>query len=412
VDTFENLEFKSVRNLSLAPQELENSASRYASEAIKCDSQGARGMAIANYQKAIDSLVKLMNLYPNNKLNKIYTERTTSYQKRIKALQLTRSSDLEPVVDPQASPSEQRSSIDRKKQDDFEDLILKEKPNLSWKEVIGLDDAKSALRESIVYPTKRPDLFPLGWPRGLLFYGPPGCGKTILAAATASEIDGYFVNVDAASMMSKWLGEAEKNVSKLFKMAHALNEKEGKPVILFIDEVDSLLGSRNSEIGGEIRTKNQFLSEMDGVNSKGKDVKLYVIGATNKPWSLDWPFLRRFQKRIYVSLPSLEARQNLFDLYTAPLKKDMRIKTHELAKLFEGYSASDIKDVCQSAQLKAVHELFDSTAYQEPVQGQELPQPKNLTMLDFRQIKTQRKPSVSTEMIRAYYKWSEDFKAL
>ena len=412
MNTFENLEFKSVRNLSLAPQELENSASRYASEAIKCDSQGARGMAIANYQKAIDSLVKLMNLYPNNKLNKIYTERTTSYQKRIKALQMTRSSDLEPVVDPQASPSEQRTSIDRKKQDDFEDLILKEKPNLSWKEVIGLDDAKSALRESIVYPTKRADLFPLGWPRGLLFYGPPGCGKTILAAATASEIDGYFVNVDAASMMSKWLGEAEKNVSKLFKMAHALNEKEGKPVILFIDEVDSLLGSRSSEIGGEIRTKNQFLSEMDGVNSKGKDVKLYVIGATNKPWSLDWPFLRRFQKRIYVSLPSLEARQNLFDLYTAPLKKDMRIKTHELAKLFEGYSASDIKDVCQSAQLKAVHELFDSTAYQEPVQGQELPQPKNLTMLDFRQIKTQRKPSVSTEMIRAYYKWSEDFKAL
>ena len=412
MDTFENLEFKSVRNLSLAPQELENSASRYASEAIKCDSQGARGMAIANYQKAIDSLVKLMNLYPNNKLNKIYTERTTSYQKRIKALQMTRSSDLEPVVDPQASPSEQRASIDRKKQDDFEDLILKEKPNLSWNEVIGLDDAKSALRESIVYPTKRADLFPLGWPRGLLFYGPPGCGKTILAAATASEIDGYFVNVDAASMMSKWLGEAEKNVSKLFKMAHALNEKEGKPVILFIDEVDSLLGSRSSEIGGEIRTKNQFLSEMDGVNSKGKDVKLYVIGATNKPWSLDWPFLRRFQKRIYVSLPSLEARQNLFDLYTAPLKKDMRIKTHELAKLFEGYSASDIKDVCQSAQLKAVHELFDSTAYQEPVQGQELPQPKNLTMLDFRQIKTQRKPSVSMEMIRAYYKWSEDFKAL
>jgi len=412
VDTFENLEFIAVRNLSLAPQELENSASRYASEAIKCDSQGARGMAIANYQKAIDSLVKLMNLYPNNKLNKIYTERTTSYQKRIKALQMTRGSDLEPVVDPKASPSEQRASIDRKKQDDFQDLILKEKPNVSWNEVIGLDDAKSALRESIVYPTKRPDLFPLGWPRGLLFYGPPGCGKTILAAATASEIDGYFVNVDAASMMSKWLGEAEKNVSKLFKMAHALNEKEGKPVILFIDEVDSLLGSRNSEIGGEIRTKNQFLSEMDGVNSKGKDVKLYVIGATNKPWSLDWPFLRRFQKRIYISLPSLEARQNLFDLYTAPLKKDMRIKTHELAKLFEGYSASDIKDVCQSAQLKAVHELFDSTAYQEPVQGKELPQPKNLTMLDFRQIKTQRKPSVSTEMIRAYYKWSEDFKAL
>ena len=402
--------------MSLAPQELENSASRYASEAIKCDSQGARGMAIANYQKAIESLVKLMHLYPNNKLNKIYTERMASYQKRIKALQETRGTSIEPAVDPNASPEERKASLQRHQNEDddnkFEDLIMKEKPNISWKEVIGLEDAKGALRESIVYPTKRPDLFPLGWPRGLLLYGPPGCGKTILAAATASEIDGYFVNVDAASMMSKWLGEAEKNVSKLFKMAHALNEREGKPVILFIDEVDSLLGNRNSEVGGEVRTKNQFLSEMDGVNGKGKDVKLYVIGATNKPWSLDWPFLRRFQKRIYVSLPSVEARHNLFDLYTSPLKKDIRVKSNELAKLFEGYSASDIKDVCQAGQLKVVHALFDSPEYREQVEGQAPPQPKSLTMADFRLIKSQRKPSVSTEMIRAYHKWSEEFKAL
>ncbi|MEX0640841.1 MAG: AAA family ATPase [Nitrosopumilaceae archaeon] len=402
--------------MSLAPQELENSASRYASEAIKCDSQGARGMAIANYQKAIDSLVKLMQLYPNNKLNKIYTERMGSYQKRIIALQATHGVHVEPVVDPNASPEERKESMRRheREQDDgkFEELIMKEKPNISWKEVIGLDDAKGALRESIVYPTKRPDLFPLGWPRGLLLYGPPGCGKTILAAATASEIDGYFVNVDAASMMSKWLGEAEQNVAKLFKMAHSLNEREGKPVILFIDEVDSLLGTRNSEVGGEIRTKNQFLSEMDGVNGKGKDIKLYVIGATNKPWSLDWPFLRRFQKRIYVSLPTLEARENLFNLYTAPLKKDIRVKTNELAKLFEGYSASDIKDVCQAGQLKVVHELFDSPEYREPVEGRSPLQPKSLTMADFRLIKTQRTPSVSMEMIRAYYKWSEEFKAL
>jgi SpoVK/Ycf46/Vps4 family AAA+-type ATPase len=400
--------------MSLAPQELENSASRYASEAIKCDSQGARGMAITNYQKAIESLVKLMQLYPTNKLNKIYTERMSSYQRRIKALQT--SHGIEPVVDPNATPEERKDSMKRHQEEqdnnEFEDLIMKEKPNISWKEVIGLEDAKSALRESIVYPTKRPDLFPLGWPRGILLYGPPGCGKTILAAATASEIDGYFVNVDAASMMSKWLGEAEKNVSKLFKMAHGLTEREGKPVILFIDEVDSLLGTRNSEVGGEIRTKNQFLSEMDGVNSKGKDIKLYVIGATNKPWSLDWPFLRRFQKRIYVSLPSLEARQNLFDLYTAPLKKDIRVKSQDLAKLFEGYSASDIKDVCQAGQLKVVHELFDSPDYHEPLEGKTPPQPKSLTMADFRLIKTQRKPSVSMEMIQAYFKWSEEFRAL
>jgi SpoVK/Ycf46/Vps4 family AAA+-type ATPase len=397
--------------MSLAPQELENSASKYASNAIKFDSQGARGMAIANYQKAIDSLVRLMRLYPNSKLNPIYKERTLSYQTRIKALKETHG--VEPAIDPRASPEEQRANL-KKHHDkaDVEDLIMKEKPNVSWDEVIGVDDAKNALRESIVYPTKRPDLFPLGWPKGLLLYGPPGCGKTILAAAIASELDGYFINVDAASMMSKWLGEAEKNVSKLFNMARDYAEKEGKPVILFVDEVDSLLGTRNSEIGGEVRVRNQFLTEMDGVNDKGKNLKMYVIGATNKPWSLDWPFLRRFQKRIYVTLPTQVAREKLFDLYTSPLRTDAKLRSTELAKLFDGYSASDIKDVCQAGQLKAVNELFSSPEYKEPVSGQDPPQPRNLTMADFRAIMTRRKPSVSTEMIRAYFKWSEEFRAL
>ncbi|MDE1867182.1 MAG: AAA family ATPase [Thaumarchaeota archaeon] len=394
--------------MSLAPQELENSASRFAAEAIKLDSQGARGMAISNYQRAIESLTKLIQLYPENKLNRVYQERVAAYQNRIKALQLN-NVDIEPVVDSKASPEEQKQSLAK---NDLDSLIMKEKPNVSWAEVIGLDDAKNALRESIVYPAKRPDLFPLGWPRGMLLYGPPGCGKTVLAAATASEIDGYFINVDAASMMSKWLGEAEKNVAKLFTMARGMAEKEGLPVILFIDEVDSLLGNRNSEMGGEIRVKNQFLTEMDGINGKGKDLKLYVIGATNKPWSLDWPFLRRFTKRIYVSLPTLEARINLFELYTAPLKNAGDVKPAELAKLADGYSASDIKDICQSAQLMVVNDLFHSPEFKDPVVGEERSQPRLITMSDFKEIVTRRKPSVSMEMIRAYYKWSDQFKAL
>ncbi len=398
--------------MNMAPQELEKSASQYATNAIKYDSQGARGMAITHYQKASESLLKLMRLYPDSKLNKIYAVRMKSYQDRIKALQTTQFTDAEPVVDPTASQGEQKTSLANHIKNNFDDMIMKEKPDVRWIDVIGIDDAKNALRESIVYPTKRPDLFPIGWPRGILLYGPPGCGKTVLAAATANELDGYFINVDGSSMMSKWLGEAEKNVSRLFKMARSYAEREGKPVILFIDELDSLLGQRTNEIGGEVRSRNQFLTEIDGINGKGKDIRLYVIGATNKPWSLDLPFLRRFQKRIYVSLPTLEAREKLFVLYTNKLKLDDRVRSHTLASIFDGYSASDIKDICQAVQLKVVNEMFSLTDYKEPIEGEKSSQPRNISMKDFRESLTRRKPSVSMDMIKAYYKWSEQYKAL
>ena len=398
--------------MNMAPQELEKSASKYATDAIKYDSQGTRGIAITNYQKATESLLKLTRLYPDSKLNKIYTERMKSYQNRIISLQSTSLTDTEPVVDPNALPGEQRASTANREKNNLDDMVMRERPNVRWDDVVGVDDAKNALRESIIYPTKRSDLFPLGWPRGILLYGPPGCGKTILAAATANELDGYFINVDGSSMMSKWLGEAEKNVSRLFKMARGYAEREDKPVILFIDELDSLLGERQNEIGGEVRSRNQFLTEIDGINGKGKDLKLYLIGATNKPWSLDHPFLRRFQKRIYVALPTLEAREKLFELYASKLKLDGRIRTHTLASIFDGYSASDIKDICQSVQLKVVNEMFSMSTYNEPVEGENPSVPRDITMKDFRDTILRRKPSVSMDMIRAYYKWSEQFKAL
>ena len=392
-------------------KELEDAAGEYASKAIRLDSQGAHGMAIVMYQKSISTLIKLSKLYPEYKLNKLYLERARAYQERIKALHSThgiiQDDSKEEIFRPGYSPiSRQAPKIVESLKASYSDLVLKEKPNVKWDDVIGIDESKKALRESIIFPTQRPDLFPLGWPRGLLLFGPPGCGKTMLAAATASEIDSNFITIDAATIMSKWLGEAEKNVAKLFNSARKMTEGD-KSVIIFIDELDSMLGSRSQEVGGEIRVRNQFLKEMDGIIDKGKRIHLYVIGATNKPWSLDWPFLRRFQKRIYVPLPSLKSRMEMLKLYTSPLKLNPEVNLRELAKMTEGYSGSDIRDICQAVQIRVVSELFDcGDACDESSQTREI------TQDDFKNILRMRRPSVSQDMLRAYVSWSDNFKAL
>ena len=387
-----------------ASQELEKAATTFALDAVRLDKAGAKGKAITLYQKAIESLLQLVQLYPEYGLNKVYITRAIAYQERIKALQgSVLPADMQMDDDPKGVDGGRTTEGGKSS---YEELIVTEKPKVNWEEVVGLDTAKKAIKEAIVYPVQRPDLFPLGWPRGILLFGPPGCGKTLIAAAVATELDATFYSIDAASIMSKWLGEGEQNVAKLFISARK-SSNEGKAAIVFVDELDSLMGQHSNEVGGEIRVRNQFLKEMDGVMDKGKALHVYVIGATNKPWDLDWAFIRRFQKRILVPLPDHPTRLMMLKLYTSNLQIEQDVDLHELARLSEGFSGSDIRDVCQSAQLKLIGEFFESGKAMDKEA-----KPRALTMTDFRGILEDRKPSVSMGMLSHYSRWFEAFKAL
>jgi len=375
-----------------AAQELEQLALKYAERAVMLDRQGKKELAIEAYQKAIENLLKIVRINPNYELNRIYLQRANAYRNRVATLK----SSLCP------SPAAAEDAGWGKTR--FEDLIMREPPNVTWNDIVGLDDAKKAIREAIVYPSLRPDLFPLGWPRGILLFGPPGCGKTLLAAAVANEIKAKFIPVDAASIMSKWLGEAEQNVARLFRLAR--RESSHSPVIIFIDELDSLMGVRRFEVGGETRVRNQFLKEMDGIIDKKNPIRVYVVGATNKPWALDLPFIRRFQKRIYVPPPNYKQRLEIFQLYTKFLRLAPDVDLTQLAKLTDGFSGSDIMDVCQSVQLKVNSEIFEKCVDYTKAK------PRPITMRDFLEVLKKRKPSISKESIIQYEKWSNEFKAL
>ncbi len=382
-----------MKNLYLASEELEKMAAIAANEAIQLDKHGTRGTAITAYQKAIQILQKLCSLYPNASQNKVYVDFILQYEKRIERLR-----GYNEAFSAGKSDNE-NSSIDN--------LMMLEKPNVTWNDVVGLEVAKMAIEDSIVFPFKRPDLFPLGWPRGILVFGPPGCGKTLLAAATAHEINAAFYNVDAASIMSKWLGESEKNVAYLFKTARRKSSK-GRPVIIFMDEIDSLIGIRGEEVGGEVRMRNQFMKEMDSIIDKNKKTHVYIIGATNKPWMLDEPFLRRFQKRIYVPLPSFESRRGIFQLYSQRLFQiDEDIDFDILAEKTKEYSGSDLYDVVQAVHLKIVREVFKSGDNENL--NIKL---RSITKDDFYSVIKNRKPSVYKKSLVLYEKWDKKLKAL
>ncbi|XP_067465816.1 spastin-like [Thunnus thynnus] len=274
--------------------------------------------------------------------------------------------------------------------------------SVSFEDIAGQDLAKQALQEIVILPALRPELFTgLRAPaRGLLLFGPPGNGKTMLAKAVAAESNATFFNISAASLTSKYVGEGEKLVRALFAVAREL-----QPSVIFIDEVDSLLCERREgEHDASRRLKTEFLIEFDGVQSGGDD-RVLVMGATNRPQELDEAVLRRFAKRVYVALPDEETRftllKNLLGKHGNPLNKN---ELTYLAKASAGYSGSDLTSLAKDAALGPIRELGP-----DQVRSMAASEMRNIKKKDFEDSLKRIKPSVSPATLNMYAKWNKDF---
>ncbi|KAI2522962.1 spastin isoform X4 [Gorilla gorilla gorilla] len=273
---------------------------------------------------------------------------------------------------------------------------------VKFDDIAGQDLAKQALQEIVILPSLRPELFTgLRAPaRGLLLFGPPGNGKTMLAKAVAAESNATFFNISAASLTSKYVGEGEKLVRALFAVAREL-----QPSIIFIDEVDSLLCERREgEHDASRRLKTEFLIEFDGVQSAGDD-RVLVMGATNRPQELDEAVLRRFIKRVYVSLPNEETRllllKNLLCKQGSPLTQK---ELAQLARMTDGYSGSDLTALAKDAALGPIRELKP-----EQVKNMSASEMRNIRLSDFTESLKKIKRSVSPQTLEAYIRWNKDF---
>jgi transitional endoplasmic reticulum ATPase len=235
-----------------------------------------------------------------------------------------------------------------------------EVPNVTWDDIGGLENVKRELRETVQYPVEFPEKyqkFGMQPSKGVLFYGPPGCGKTLLAKAIANECQANFISVKGPELLTMWFGESEANVREIFDKARA-----AAPCVLFFDELDSIAKSRGSSLGdaggAADRVINQILTEMDGMQAK-KNV--FIIGATNRPDIIDPAILRpgRLDQLIYIPLPDEKSRIAILKavLKKSPLAKDVDLEY--LAKKTPGFSGADLTEICQRACKLAIREAIE-----------------------------------------------------
>ncbi|KAL2527373.1 P-loop containing nucleoside triphosphate hydrolase superfamily protein [Abeliophyllum distichum] len=299
---------------------------------------------------------------------------------------------------------------------------------VSFADIGALDETKESLQELVMLPLRRPDLFNGGLLkpcRGILLFGPPGTGKTMLAKAIANEAGASFINVSMSTITSKWFGEDEKNVRALFTLAAKIS-----PTIIFVDEVDSMLGQRTrvGEHEAMRKIKNEFMTNWDGLLTKPGE-RILVLAATNRPFDLDEAIIRRFERRIMVDLPSVENREMILKTLLSKEKvEDLDFK--ELAAITEGYSGSDLKNLCVTAAYRPVRELIqqerqkdkekkredeegksseDASALKEETEDENQITLRPLNMEDMRQAKNQVAASFAAEgsIMSELKQWNE-----
>ena len=273
--------------------------------------------------------------------------------------------------------------------------VLIEIPNVRWSDVGGLEEVKELLKEVVEWPLKYPEAFKrmgIKSPTGVLLYGPPGSGKTLLAKAVANEAGANFISIRGPEVFTMWVGESERKIREIFRRA-----KQVAPAIIFFDEIDALAPRRGLEVGTRVTETvvSQILTEMSGLEELHNVV---VIAATNRPDILDPALLRpgRFDRQILVPAPDKKAREEIFRIYTKkmPIAKDVDIK--KMAAETEGYSGADIEAVCREAGLNALRKDIKA---------------KQVTKKDFELALKKIKPSITPQMIKFYERVAGTFTA-
>jgi len=231
----------------------------------------------------------------------------------------------------------------------------------SWQDIGGLDDVLDDIQESIILPFSRRDLYAntqlLSPPKGVLLFGPPGCGKTMIAKAMAKAAGARFINLQVSSLVDKWYGESQKRAEAVFSLAMKL-----QPTIIFIDEIDSFLRARaSSDHEATAMIKTQFMSFWDGLLTD-KDCQILIIGATNRPHDVDAAILRRMPCMFRIDLPKLVSRLNILQLLLEHEQVSSDLDLGEIAGMTEGFSGSDLRELCRNAATYRIRDYIRQEA--------------------------------------------------